>query len=367
MRAILTIGAAIWLAAAAPAAAQPAAAVTVETVDVRRIVDTTSAIGQLVASTDAAVAARRAGVVAEVLFSAGDAVAAGDPLVKLDTELTEIERRSAFAALDVAKAGVAAASARLAMASQTLLRQERLRGSTAFSGAQFEDLQQTVAEAQGELSRATAEVGSAEAAIARVDYDIEQAVVRAPFDGVIIERMAQPGQFVSLGDAVARLLDAAALEIEADVPSELIEGLPVGTPVDATFADGGVDVAIVRAVLPVETMATRTRAVRFSTDLSGVDPLLVAVGKSVTLAIPVSAMREATTVPKDALVQGPGGGWIVYVVEDGLAQPRSVTLGQAAGGRLEVLNGLVAGDRVVVRGNERLRPGQPVDAREAGG
>lgn len=370
MKVIPVLAAALWLAATSPVAGvaqEQAAAVTVETVDRRPVLDTTSVIGQLVASVEAEVAARRSGVAAEVLFAAGDTVKAGDPLVRLETSLTEIERAAAFAALDVARAGVEAATARLAQMSQTLERQERLRGSTAFSGAQVEDMQQTVAEGRGQLASANAEVTAAQVAIARVDYDIKHAVIRAPFDGVITERMAQPGQFVQLGEAVARLLDDKALEIEADVPTELIAGLPIGAAVDATFAGGATDVAIVRAALPVETVATRTRPVRFSTDLSSIDPLRVAVGKSVTLAIPVSAQRDATTVPKDALVQGRGGGWIVYVVEDGVAQPRPVTLGQAAGGRLEVLSGLDIGDKVVVRGNERLRPGQAVDSREAGG
>lgn len=370
MRLIRSALAALALVAASAAsvgAQGRAAAVTVERVDVRPVLDTTSVIGQLIASVEANVAARRAGVAAEVLFEPGDKVKAGAPLVRLETVLAGIEKRAAEAALDVARAGVDAASAQLTQNQQSLARQARLRGSTAFSGAQFEDLEQTVARAQGELARAIAQVAAAEASMARVEYDLRHAVIRAPFDGIITERMAQPGQFVRLGDPVAKLLDDSRLEIEADVPSELIDGLPIGTAVDAAFADGTNDVAIVRAALPVETVATRTRPVRFATDLSTVDPLMVAVGKSVTLAIPVSALREVTTVPKDALVQGRGGGWIVYVVEDGAAQPRPVSLGQAAGARLEVLSGLSPGDMVVVRGNERLRPGQAVDPREAGG
>jgi RND family efflux transporter MFP subunit len=344
-----------------------AASILVEKADVRSISDTAPVIGQLVASTQANVASRRSGVAAEVVFEIGDRVSEGDLLVRLETALPEIERRSAEALLEVAEAGVVSATARLNLAMQGLARQERLKTSTAFSQATFEDLQQTVEQAQGELARAKAEINAAEARLKRVDYDLEHSMIRAPFAGVVIERMAQPGQYINLGEAVAKLLDVNGLEIEADVPAHLVAGLTPGTEVIVRYSEGVSGLARVRVALPVQTVSTRTRAVRFDADLSGINPQLIAVGKSLTLQIPASAPRDVLTVPKDALVQGNAGGWLVYVVVDGKAEPRPVTLGQSTGSRLEVLSGLSAGDMVVVRGNERLRPGQPVNATLAGG
>ena len=115
-----------------------------------------------------------------------------------------------------------------------------------------------------------------------------------------------------------------------------------------------------RAVLPIENPSTRTRAVLFSApDLSDLGD--AAVGQSLTVEIPVGDAREVLSVPKDALVQGQGG-WTVFVAADDQAQPRSVTLGVPLGDRYEVLSGLAPGDLVVVRGNERLRPGQAITA-----
>ena len=367
------LAAAIGLTLAATAGADQAtaqgraASVITSIAETGPIADTTPVIGQLVASVEAAVASRRAGIAGEVLFSIGDTVQAGDLLVKLETRQTEIEKTSAEAALATAKAGVAAAEASLALAVQGLQRQSRLQGSTAFSRAQFEDLEQTAARAQSELARAVAQVGSAEAMMSMMQYNLDNTEIRAPFTGVVTERIAQPGQFVRLGDAVARLLDSKQLEIEADTPTELTAGLAPGTVVEVRF-DGGVSAsATVRAVLPVETIATRTRPIRFTADLADVDPLRIAVGKSVTLQIPVSAPREAVLTPKDALVQARGGGWSIFVVEDGKAQPRTVTLGEAAGDRIEIVRGIDAGDEVVIRGNERLRPGQDVAPRGSDG
>lgn len=348
-------------------AQQRAASVLVESVETRAIADTTPTLGQLVASTQADVATRRSGVTDEVLFEIGDRVEAGADLVRLDTTLVEILKRSAQADLAIAEAGILTAEARVALAEQALARQERLKGSTAFRQGIFEDLVQSVEEARGELAEAAAQLTAAEARMAQVEYDLENSTIRAPFTGIVVQRMAQPGQYASLGDPVAKLLDIAGLEIEADVPVELIAGLKVGTEVAIRPGHGEGGKAIVRVLLPVETVSTRTRPVRFSVKLDELDPILLAIGSTLTLEIPISAPRDAITVPKDALVQARGGGWMVFVVEEEVAQPRNVTLGGSVGDRLEVLSGLIPGDLVVVRGNERLRPGQTVNASKAGG
>ncbi|MEL6280268.1 MAG: efflux RND transporter periplasmic adaptor subunit [Pseudomonadota bacterium] len=340
------------------------AAVLVETVEMRQIADTTPVIGRLVGSVEAQVAARAAGVVDEVLFQVGDEVAAGQTLVRLDADLYEIARSSAQAALDAAEAGVETEQARLQLAEQGLQRQVGLQGSTAFSRSQFEDLEQRAAEARGELAKAVAEAETARAALARAEYDITHSEIKAPFAGVVVDRDAQPGAYVNLGDHIGSLLDLDRLEIEADAPASLAEALTPGTSIVVEF-DGDISVeASVRAALPVEDVSTRTRAIRLMGDMSAVDRTLVAAGKPVTLQVPVTAPREAVMVPKDALVQS-RGGWIVYTVEDGKAQPRSVALGQSALDWIEAISGVSPGDVVVVLGNERLRPGQAVNAKPA--
>ncbi len=345
----------------APAAAQRGpASVIVERVVVAGIEETTPVIAQLVGSVEANVAARRDGIVREVHFDVGDRISQGQELVRLDDELLRIQYENATAALQAALAGEEVATARMKLSRQAFERQSGLQGSAAFSKAQFEDLQQRAVEAQGELSRASAQVAVARAVKARVEYDIDHSVVRAPFDGIAMTRTAQPGQYVSLGGTIGDLLDMTGLEIEADVPVELLGGLSVGRIIEAKFADSVQVQASVRTILPEETVSTRTRPVRLDFELGGIPPYLLAKGTSVTLNLPVSAARDALLVPKDALVQGKGGGWTVFAVRDGQAILRPVTLGQANNDKLEVLSGLEEGDYVVVRGNERLRENQKI-------
>ncbi|MEM8597015.1 MAG: efflux RND transporter periplasmic adaptor subunit [Pseudomonadota bacterium] len=348
---------------AGPALAQrgPAGVVVAPVLD-REIADTAPVIARLVGTVDSQVATRTAGVVAEVHFEIGARVGAGAPLVTLDDQLFRIQAGNAEAALRAALAAVEVAQARSRLSQQALERAAGLQGSVAFSRGSFEDLQQQAAEAASEITRAEAQVGVAEAALERARYDLRHGTILAPFEGVVIERMAQPGQYIDLGAAVARLLDVRRLEIEADVPVDLVGGLSRGRELDAIF-DGGFEArATVRSLLPVEVTSTRTRTVRFAVGQDGLPESLGAIGRAVTLRVPISAPRTAPVVPKDALVQK-SGGWIVFVAADGVAEPRTVGLGQSAGEFMEVTSGVTSGEHVVVRGNERLRPGQPIAPR----
>ena len=115
----------------------------------------------------------------------------------------------------------------------------------------------------------------------------------------------------------------------------------------------------------MQDVSTRTRPVRFTAKLDDLQASHIAVGSTVTLQLPISAPRKVVTAPKDALLQG-RGGWIVYVVKEDKAVPQPVKLGQAVQDRIEIKSGLAPGQLVVIRGNERLRPGQPVSPKQVG-
>lgn len=365
--AILPVLSTLALAIAFPTAASAqgrAAAVQVEPVIERNISETRSVLGQLVVPVEADIAARTAGVIASVNFQVGDTITQGRELVRLETELLEIEKRTAESALRVAQAGIAVAEAKLKQAEIAFNRQAQLRNSGAFSKSRYEDLRQEAMTARAELDRAKAQADNASAAIAKINYQLKYAVIRAPVAGTIIKRSAQPGAYLKVGDPIATVLDISKLEISADVPANLLRGLRPGAKVDAKAGDGTRFTATVRAVIPVEALTTQTRPVRFSADFSKLDPASIASGKSIEIQIPTTAPRTVLMVPKDALVQG-NQGWIVYAVTDGKAMLRPLKIGSSNGRFVEVVSGLQKGENVVVRGNERLRPGQPVMATQS--
>lgn len=360
VRLVPILGSAFLLLAAAAAAQNRPAAVTTALVEEREVAETVSVFGQVVAGRESNVAARIGGVVDEVPVDVGDVVTAGAVLARVDTELLNIELRQAEAALAEARAGVSVAEARLERTRKDFERIEGLRGSAAFSQGAFEDREGALAEARGQRAQAEARILNAEAAMARAQYDFDNAVIRAPFAGTVLEVVAETGQFIQTGATVARILDTEGVEVEANVPAEYVGGLSAGTAVTGRTDYGGTLEMTVRAVLPTEFAQTRTRPVRLTTSYDGAGRP-IAVGQSILLDVPVSAPRLALTVPKDALVQGQGG-WTVFLNADGKAEPRKVEVGKALGDAFEVLSGLVTGDEVVIRGNERLRPMQEIEA-----
>lgn len=338
------------------------AMVTTETVEIREVAETTTVFGEVVADTESTIAARVAGVLTDVMVRPGDTVRTGDILATFDTELLEIEFSAAKAEEAVAAAGVDLAEARMDVARRVFERANALRSSSTISEGQLEDRQGAFAEARAARDQAVARRLAAQTTLRRAQYNLDNALVQAPFDGTVLTVAAEIGGFTQSGGPIAVVLDTNALEVESNVPSRFSDALVPGLELEGRTDGGRLMMMTLRAALPTEFAATRTRPVRFvPQDTEG-----FSVGQSITLDLPVSAPEDAVTVPKDALIQS-AGGWTVFVNADGKAQPRTVDIGRALGDRFEVLGGLVPGDEVVVRGNERLRPMQDIQAIPADG
>ena len=179
------------------------AGVQTDTVEMREMTETVTVFGQIVAVRESAVATRVAGVINDVPVQVGSAVAAGDTLAMMDTARLEIELASAEAQMAIATAGLEVAQAQFDRATKAFERAEDLSASASISGAQLDDRASGLAEAQGGLAQAQARIGAAENAIALAEYNLRNATVRAPFDGIVLAVSAQPGQFASAGSLMA--------------------------------------------------------------------------------------------------------------------------------------------------------------------
>lgn len=363
MRGILS---AVGLAAAlagAPALAQPRATVVqVDAVRREPLVQTVPVLGRLVPRQEGDVAARVRGPVARVAVEVGDRVEAGALLVELDGVRLGLARDLARAERDAARSEVQTASAEIEIVQQQRERLERLQASAAFTRAGLEDKLKEIMVATSRLEAARARLARAAVVMDQREGDLADGRITAPYPGVVTRRYVSPGAWAAEGEPVVALIDDGGLEIEADVPGDRAADLEPGATVDLEIA-GEVGAARIRAVVPVENPLTRTRAVRFVPDADTAGRSRIA-GQSVMIRIPASAPRELVTVHKDAVSLAQGRR-IVFVAKDGQAQERQVELGVAAGARFEVLSGLEPGELVVVRGNERLRPGQAIAAEPA--
>ena len=348
----------VWLSPQATQAQGGPARVEVDEVRTEPLTQTTPVLGRIVTRQLGPVAARVEGLVARIAVEVGDRVDAGDPVVWLDDEPLTFERDLAQAEYGAAMAEQATEQAQLQLLEGERARLAKLKGSAAFSRAQLVDKENEIKVAESRIVAAAARIQQYRVKLQSSARDLEDAVIKAPFAGVVSQRHVSAGAYIEIGDPVITLIDDHQLEVEAEVPSERISGLVPGTTVSIRLDDGSRHEAEVRAVVPEENPLTRTRAVRLMPRFGdAMKPL--AVAQSVTIELPIGEPRAVLTVNKDGVIQRPNGP-MVYLVEKEAAALRPVQLGEAVGARFEVLGGLEPGDLVVVRGNERLQPGQPI-------
>jgi len=353
----------VWLAliglagSAATAQAQPAAMVQVDPVITEPAVQTVAILGRVVATEEGPVAARVAGPVAALSVAVGDRVEAGAPLAVLDTTRLALDRALADADVRTAEAELGAARRELELVELERARLVQLEGSAAFSRARLDDKTKEATVAASRIEAAAARLARAAVMRDYRDADLDDAEIRAPFAGVVVARHVSAGAHVEVGDPVVSLVDDRTIEIEADVPADRLSDSTAGLEVSIAIDGGGTHAAALRAIVPVENPLTRTRAVRFAAADVGDN---LAIGQSVTVYLPVGAPRDVATVHKDAVTVSLQGRQVFVVADDDTVQPRIVTLGAEIGSRFEVLDGLSPGELVVVRGNERLQPGQAV-------
>ena len=355
---LLRVGVIVAALLSANAFAQQAALVGTDAVVAQSFTQTVPIIGRLTARQSGVVAARIGGAVAAIEVRVGDRVARGDALARLDDASLSLQFALAEARHTEAQARLQTARAQLALADQEVKRLSGLANSAAVSRADYDDAVQRQNIAAARVREASAALTSSEAQVGLAKLDLRYTEIVAPFDGVITERLTEVGSYLQRGAGVARMVSARRLELEADVPYDRLSGLVAGTEVSMKLDNGSVHRATVRAIVPQEDPRTRTRRVRFTTDL-GDDAGLLATEQSVTVLVPAGAKRDIVSVHKDAIVQR-GRDKLVFIVADGLAAVRNITTGESSGVRIEVLDGLMPGDMAVVRGNERLFPNQPV-------
>lgn len=308
-------------------------------------------VGQVAARRRAVLGFELAGRVAAIAADDGDQVRAGDPVADLDTERLEARRA------EIAAARNEAAADRNLQAS-TFERVERAHGDGAVSDQQRDEARQALDAAAARLERL-------EAQIASIDVDLSKSVIRAPYDGRIVQRTADPGDVVSAGQPVLRLLEDRQLEARIGVTAEQAEGLETGQARNLTIAGRSVPSRL-RAILPERDGRTRTVDLVF--DLEEAAPAGLRTGDLAVLTLEEEIGGAGFWLPRGALTAGSRGLWAAYLVRRSDAE--SGTVYRIARVNLELLHGtedrvfvrgpVTAGDRIVRSGLHRLAPGMTV-------
>lgn len=286
------------------------------------------------------------GTLALVDFDEGDRLAADAVIARLDTRTLEAQRAAELARRDAVRAEAD-------LAQLTADRQRALLDRDHVSRQRYDEARLAVA-------RLEAEVRAAEAAIATIDVQIDKAVLRAPFDAVVGDRLVDPGTRVAGGAPVVTLYEDAPLQFRAGLPEDLAQTLAPGAAVEIRVG-ADTHAATVARVRPDVDPATRTRAVIF--DLT--PGARVAEGALGAITLDRQIATAGAWVPASALAEGVRGLWTLFVVEETDAGPQArreaVELIHAEADRAYVRGQFAASAAAVVsEGPHRLSDGQPV-------
>jgi len=336
---IFLISLLMLVATASPAQFNQAAPVRVDQARVTAMAPTMQVAGTVLSRSDVELSAEVEGRVLEIA-EVGQRFAEGDMLARIED--TALRLRA-----DELEAEIDSVEARLKFLDAELARYQRLADSNLASRTQID-------QTRSDRDVAESDLRVARSRLAQVEDEIERTRIRAPFDGIVAQRLVQPGERVSTGTQVMRAYNPDDLEVVARAPLSYYRFVQPGDEL-AVRVDEEVFGAPLRTLVSQGSESVHLFELRL--DLEARLP----VGQTVRVTIPTADVREVLAVPRDALVLR-GDGASVYVVDDeNTARQVRVAVGIGSDNLIEVKGPIQPGDRVVVRGNERLRAGQRVD------
>ena len=336
-----------------------------------------NASGYITPRRRATVAAKITGKVKQVFIDEGVHVTQGQVLATLDDSDYQVSLASTQADRDATASTVADLQVQLGNAQRELVRTRNLQEAGVTTPQALDSAQTLVNRLNAQITQAKAAIQAADAKIGIDKQNIDNCIVRSPYNGIVVSKDAQPGEMVSPISAgggftrtgIATVVDMASNEIEVDVNENYIARVKPGQPVVATldaYPDWQIP-AHVRTVIPTADREKGTVKVRASFD--HLDPrILPDMGVKVAFLeqAPAAKPGETSTAPKAVAmvaaqaVRNSGGSPAVFLFHDGTVERRAVKTGSTRGPNIEILAGLVPGDLVVTKGPEDLHDGQSV-------
>ena len=370
------VGAAVVAAVAALAAFRAAnAPVTVDVATVTSAFPSQgftvlNATGRVVAWRKAAISTKATGRLEWLGVQEGSRVKAGEVIARLESQDVAAARDSAQAALTAAKANLEQGEAERRDAESALKRAEDLFARKFIAEATLDAARTRHDKAKAAISSLRAAIGVAEANVRSAAVTVEQTLIRAPFDGVVLTKNANVGDiitpFSSAADskgAVVNMADMETLEVEADVAESSIGKIRVGMPTEVQL-DAYPELRLLGEVSRVVPTVDRSKAtllvkVAFrEKDARALPDMSAKVG--FLERFPEANERKAVTAVRPEAVAKRGNRSVLFVLDkDNRAKETPVKVARKLGDLLEV-EGVKAGDRVVLAPPEKLRDGATV-------
>ena len=299
-----------------------------------------TATGTVVSRSDARIAAETPGRLTWVA-EPGTLLERGGVLARVDDAALKLRLRDNAAT-------IARLEANVKYLQSQVTRFEQLLAQRIASQAQLD-------EAIAQRDMTAQEINQARVARDQTLHDLARTRVVAPFSGQVVERLHQPGEFVNTGGELVRLVDTRHVEVRAQAPMQVAGFLHNGREVRVVDRSNHEVRSAVRAVIPVGDERSRQMEVRISLP-DGIWP----IGSPVSVELPTSPPVSVVAVPRDAVILRQDETYVLRVTRGSKVERVPVSTGIGSGDLIEVKGKVTAGDRVIVRGGERLQPGQSV-------
>jgi membrane fusion protein (multidrug efflux system) len=310
----------------------PPASVTVMTLASQSWQDSIEAIGTVKARESVVISAKQSERVSAVRFESGQRVAKGQVLIELDAGTVKAELAESRATLADLDAQV----------------------------ARLQSLQSRQLIAQSQLDTAVAGRNAARARVQAANERLNDRIIRAPFSGVLGLRQVSQGQYVNAGFAMVNLDDLDHMWVDFPVPESLLSKLKTGMTLtlQADAYPGRSFSAKVASIDSRVELATRSIMVR-----AGIENAdgLVRPGMLMRVSLQQDAV-DVLVVPELAVQQVGNRTFVFLAAADGTAASRDIRIGSRRNGLVSVIEGLQAGEKVIVEGTSKLRDGQKIKA-----
>lgn len=338
---ILTIG--LLFSSVVTYAEQPATPVKVETVKHTKLAPSANLLGTVYSRSNVAITAGVNGQL-QWIIEPGTFVDEGDILVKMDTlplELMQLEKQ----------AQIKRETINIRYLQRELARLETLKAQN--NAAEFQ-----IDQTKSKYDLANADLEIAELKLKQINDQLKRAHIKAPFAGVITERLEREGTDVNRSQVLLRMLDTENLQVHLYVPIRYLAFINKTKPLNV-FNDAFTTQAQITAIIPAADPRSQTFELRVTLDAESVQQWTA--GELVKVEIPVQADIETLAVHRDALILRRNETYVMKIDSDNIAHKLRVNVGDGQGEWVSIDGELIAGDKVAVRGAERLREGQKVN------
>lgn len=286
-------------------------------------------IGTVKFNKNSVLAAQNSGVVKNINFEVGDVVKKGKTLIQIDADLLNAQ--------------VESARANALNAKKDYDRYKKLLETKSVSKKQYDDMK---------LKSITAQSTLKELEIQKVKKSI-----KAPYNGIVVEKKINLGEWVNAGTALLSIVDTSDLEITFNVPMNVYNGLKNKDLYEIEIGDKVVN-STLKAAIPSGDKLTRTFPVKFKAKLNSG---FVFEGQEAKISLSKNAKKEALIVPRDAVIKRFGQNVVFFIDEKSTAQMMPVQIVGYMDGKIAIsAKGLVVGMDIVSKGNERIFPKSPV-------